>query len=357
MIMELESRKVFIDTQSFVRMGLNLNHSALGSFLELCKDKKLFHLTTTVVKREVESKIQTFIQEALSSLQDFRRKARLLEKIDDESIKALFNEIDKDEVHKKSLSVFKEFLAKSNTNILDASSINAEDILDLYFGKRPPFGEGKKKSEFPDAISLFSILNEVGAEKVYVISDDSDLKEFCSSSKNLILIDTLDKFLDIYNEHESTITELVKKYLSSIDGDIKNKIEELINDSWAYNEAPWEDSEVDDFNVIQVHDFEPTVVCVDEEECLTTFDVDVDIEYTVTGPDFNGGVYDKEDGSIYTFGTTTHSGATTKTFTVELGFSYKIEDGELKDIDETEFCVAGLSDGIAVFVDENDDNW
>lgn len=355
--MELESRKVFIDTQSFVRMGLNFNHPALESFLELCKEKKLFHLTTTIVIREVESKIQTSIQEALSSLQGFRRKARLLEKIDDESIKSLFNDIDEDEVHKKSLSVFEEFLAESNSNILNASSIDAEDILELYFGKMPPFGKGKKKSEFPDAISLFSILNEVGAEKVYVISDDSDLKEFCCSRKNLISIDTLDKLLDIYNEHESTITELIKKYLSSIDGDVKNRIEELINDSWAYNEAPWEDSEVDEFNVIQVHDFDPTVVWVDEEECLITFDVDVDIEYIVTGPDFNGGIYDKEDGRIYTFGSTTHNGVITKTFTVELGFSYELEDGELKDIDETEFYVAGLSDGIAVYVDENDDDW
>jgi hypothetical protein len=305
----------------------------------------------------VESKIQTSIQEALSSLQGFRRKARLLEKIDDDSIKALFNDIDENEVHKKAIFVFESFLAESNSNILNASAINAEDILELYFGKKPPFGESKKKSEFPDAISLFSVLHEFGAEKVYVISDDSDLKEFCNTSKNLISIDTLDKFLDLYNEHESAITELVKKYLSSIAGDIKTGIEEKISDSWAYNEAPWEDSEVEEFNVLQVHDFEPTVVWVDEEECLITFDVDIDIEYTVTGPDFNGGIYDKEDGRIYTFGTTTHSGATTKTLTVQLGFCYELEDGELKDIDETEFYVAGLSDGISVYVDENDDDW
>lgn len=355
--MELESRNVFIDTQSFVKMGLNFNHPALQSFLELCKEKKLFHLTTTVVQREVESKIQISIQEALSSLQSFRRKARLLENIDDENIKSLFNDIDEEEVHKKAISVFEAFLKESNSKVLNASSINAEDILGLYFEKKPPFGEGKKKSEFPDAISLFSVLQELGGGAAYVISDDSDMKGFCRSSKNLINIDTLDKFLDLYNEHESVITELVKKYLLSIDTHIKTKIEEQINESWAYNEAPWEDSEVEEFNVIEVHDLDPTVVWVDEEECLITFDVDVDVEYTVTGPDFNGGIYDKEDGRMYTFGTTTHSGATTKTFTVEIGFSYEIEDNSLNNIDETEFYIAGLSDGVAVYVDENDDDW
>ena len=355
--MELESRNVFIDTQSFVKMGLNFNHPALQSFLELCKEKKLFHLTTTVAQREVKSKIQISIQEALTSLQSFRRKARLLDKIDDENIKALFNDIDEDEVHKKAILVFEGFLKESNSKILNASPINAEDILELYFEKKPPFGDGKKKSEFPDAISLFSVLHELGDEKAYVISDDKDMKGFCVSSKNLISIDTLDKFLDLYNEHESAITDLIKKYLSSLDAYIKSKIEEQINESWAYNEAPWDDSEVEEFNAVEVHDFEPTVVWVDEEECLITFDVDVDLDYTVTGPDFNGGIYDKEDGRMYTFGTTTHSGTTTKTFTVELGFSYELEDGELKDIEETVFYIAGLSDGVAVYVDENDDDW
>lgn len=279
--MELESRIVFIDTQSFVKMGLNFNHPALQSFLELCKEKKLSHLTTSVVKREVESKIQSSIEDALNSLQGFRRKARLLEKIDDENIKALFNEIEAKEVHKKAMAVFDVFLDESNSKILDAKSVNAEEILELYFERKAPFGDGKKKSEFPDAISIHSLLQEIGDNKSYVISDDTDMKNACNSSKSLISIDTLDKFLDLYNEHESTITDLVKKYLATIDAYIKDKIKVDINDSWAYNDAPWEDSEVDGFRVIEVYNFDPTVISVDDEECLITFEVDVDIEFAV----------------------------------------------------------------------------
>lgn len=169
----------------------------------------------------------------------------------------------------------------------------------------------------------------------------------------MINIDTLDKFLDLYNEHESAITDLVKKFLGTIEGHIRNKIEYMINDSWAYNEGAWEDSEVDEFRVIEVFEINPTVVWVNKEECLITFDIDVDIEYTVTGPDFNGGIYDREDGRTYTFGTTSHSGTISKTFTIELGFAYDFQYGELKNIDETEFYIADLSDGIAVDVEEN----
>lgn len=355
--MELESRYVFIDTQAYMKMGLNFNHPGLQAFRELCKNKKLFHSTTTVVKREVESKIQLSIHDALNSLQGFRRKARLLENIDDENIKNLFTEINEDLIHQKAITVFEDFLSESYSEIIPATNINTEEILELYFDKKAPFGEGKKKSEFPDAISLYSILHKINEEKIYVVSEDIDIINFCDTNDNLISIDTLDKFLDLYNEHESAITELVKNYLTSINGSIKTQITDKINSSWAYNESLWEDAEVDEFKVIDVQDIDPTVVWVDEEECLITFDIDVDFEYTVTGPDFNGGTYDKEDGRMYTFGTTTHTGATTQTFTIELGFSYELENSELKDIVEIEFEIVGLSDGIEFDVEENDDIW
>ena len=350
--MELESRKVFIDTQAFVRMGLNFNHPALQSFFELCKNGSLTHLTTTVVKREVESKIRDSIKGALSSLQDFRRKARMLEAIEDDKIKVLFSKIQEEDVYKKALSVFDDFIVRSNSKVITASGIDAEEIVNLYFERKAPFGDGKKKAEFPDAITLSSILVELGKERAYVISDDPDLKKFCDDQPQLICIETLDKFLDLYNEHESAITELVKTYLSSITTHIKQKIQEFINDAGAYNKEPWDGSEVDYFKVTKVWDFEPSVVLVDEEECLITFDVDVDYEYTVTGPDFVNTIYDNESDQTYTFGSTSHTGATSSAFTVELGFTYDLIDGKLINIEESEFYVAGVSDGVAVYVEE-----
>ena len=62
-----------------------------------------------------------------------------------------------------------------------------------------------------------------------------------------------------------------------------------------YNSSTWEDAEVDDgLRVISVGDFEPSVLFIDDEESQVTFDVDVDYEVTVIGPDFVNGVYDRE---------------------------------------------------------------
>lgn len=350
--MAIESRKVFIDTQSFVKMGLNFSHPALQAFLKLCKSNRLTHNTTTVVIREVESKIDDSIKEALKSLFKFRRKARLLEKINDDSIGVLFEEIDENNVRKKAIEVFREYLKESKSKVLTASGIDAEIILQQYFNKEPPFGDKKKKSEFPDAISIQSLLNEIGDSKAYVISEDQDFVKFCALNNNLINIESLEKFLDLYNEHESVITDLIKNHVATIDMHIKSTIEKQIEYLWAYNEAPWEDSNVDELKVTDVHDINPTVVFVDEKECLITFDVDVDIEYTVTGPDFNNGIYDKEDGRMYTFDTTTNVGSSTTTLTVEMEFSYDYKDGILKDIKELEVAVLGMDDGVAVYLDE-----
>ncbi|MEW6518637.1 MAG: PIN domain-containing protein [Thermodesulfobacteriota bacterium] len=351
--MEFKSRNIFIDTQSFVKMGLNFHHPSLQAFCELCKKQSLNHLTTSVVTREVEGKITKAISDALNSLHEFRRKARLLQKIDDEKIKALFSEITEEEVLDKAINVYREFLKESKTKVLSADRVNPEVLLGLYFDRKPPFGDGKKKSEFPDAISLLAILDSLGEEIAYVISEDSDLEKFCSENEQLINIDTLDKFLDLYNEHESAITNLVKQHIADTTPAIKERILELISKAEAYNEAPWEDSKVEYFSATEVYDIEPYVVWVDEEECLVTFDVDVDVEYTVTGPNFNEGFYDREDGRMYVFENTSRTESTTMTFTVELGFFYEFDSGKLNNIKESEFYISGLTDGIAIYA-END---
>ena len=54
----LETRKVFIDAQSFVKAGLHFDGPAFKSFRKYCETNELIHVSTSVVKREVKSKIE-----------------------------------------------------------------------------------------------------------------------------------------------------------------------------------------------------------------------------------------------------------------------------------------------------------
>ncbi len=246
-----------------------------------------------------------------------------------------------------------------NTEVIEASDIDAEDILSLYFDKKPPFGEGKKKAEFPDALSLFSLKSNLSEnEKTYVISGDGDLKAFCDADPQLISVESLDKLLDIYTRHTNIRSDQVKLYFVTNEISIKDKIKEYLEDCDVYNSSTWEDAEVDDgLTVINIGNIEPSVLYIDDEESQITFDIDVEFEVTVTGPDFNNGIYDREDGRVFTFDTTTRTSIISTTYTVEIFLNYEFTNGNLEKVEDDGLHIAGVSGGIEVDVEENEDEW
>jgi hypothetical protein len=67
-----------------LKAGLHFDNPALKSFRKYCEKNELFHISTSVVIREVEAKIQASVKEAINEIQTFRRKARLLSSLKDE---------------------------------------------------------------------------------------------------------------------------------------------------------------------------------------------------------------------------------------------------------------------------------
>lgn len=63
----------------------------------------------------------------------------------------------------------------------------------IIISKKPPFGETKKKDEFPDAFVLAALEGwcEKNNERIYVASTDPDLKLFCETNQNLFYIKRL----------------------------------------------------------------------------------------------------------------------------------------------------------------------
>jgi len=342
-----------------VKAGLHFDGPAFKSFRKYCEGNELFHVSTSVVEREVKSKIESSVKDAISAIQTFRRKARLLSSLDDEKIKGLFEDIPDEDIYKKSEEVFEEFLDACSTIIVEADGIDAEELLSLYFDRKAPFGDGKKKSEFPDAISILSLKSYLkDEEKIYIVSDDGDLKEYCDGDPKFISVESLDKLLDIYTTHTNVRHEQVKQYFIEHEAEIKQKITEFLEECDVYNSSTWEDAEVDDgLSVLNLGDIDPSVLYIDDEESQITFDIDVEFEVTVTGPDFNNGIYDREDGRIYTFDSTSRTEVVSTTFTVEIFLHYEFIDGKLENAEDDGLYIAGTSGGIEVSVEENGHDW
>lgn len=352
----LETRKVFIDTQSFVKAGLHFDGPAFRLFKEYCEANELFHISTSVVRREVASKIKSSVKDAISAMQTFRRKARLLSSLEDEKLKGLFEDIPDEDIYRQSRKVFDDFMSACSTEVIEADSINGEELLSLYFNGEAPFGSGKKKAEFPDAISILSLSSYLNAdEKIYVVSDDGDLKAYCDSDPSFISIESLDKLLDTYTTHTNERHEQVKQYFVRNETAIKQQITNFLEDCDVYNSSTWEDAEVDDgLSVVSLGSIEPSVLFINDEQSQITFDIDVEFEVTVTGPDFNNGTYDREDGRIYTFSTSSRTEIISTTFTVEILLNYEFNNGQLENAEDDGLHIRGVASGIEVSVEENE---
>jgi len=75
-------------------------------------------------------------------------------------------------------------------------------------------------------------------------------------------------------------------------------------------------------------------------------------EQLFRGPNTSGGYYDKEDGVLYTFNSTSNQEEEEKEFSVELDLSFEIDEDEFIN-DEFYLHVKGLSAGIEFCVEEN----
>lgn len=218
--------------------------------------------------------------------------------------------------------------------------------------KKSPFS-AKKPNEFRDAFTLLAIRSALGDnEKIYVVSEDPDLKGYCEDNDNFIIIGALNLLLDDYNKHNDERTGFIERFLESKHEEIIQKLTEELETAEAYNSSTWEDSEIDSFEITNISEFEPKIIHLDDESCQITFDVTVSFNVTASGPDTANGYYDKEDGKFYTFDTVSNHEEEEKDFTVELELFFEIDEGQFIN-DEFNLHINGLDAGIEFCVDEN----
>jgi BMFP domain-containing protein YqiC len=355
----LQTKNVFIDTEIYVRNQFNFENAVFSSFREACASEELTHITTSTVKKEVDRKIDKSIQTALNALNTFQRNAQTLMSLHDKELSPLFNTIKEEDVYAKAKKIYLTYLKDCNTQTAFAHEIDGEDILNRYFTLNAPFTKDKS-NEFRDAISLSSLktfLDGEYDEKSYVVSSDKALETYCADDNRLIYVESLSKLLDIYNLHTNTRASKVKEYVLEIEDKIKEKIKDYVNNCDVYNVSTWEDAEVEEFSVISVGDPDPSVVNINDEECQITFDISIEMDVTVTGPDYNNGTYDKEEGIIYTHGNSSRKSRLDLEFSVELDINYEFTNGELSNVSEVDVFINDAYGGIEVDIEENEPDY
>jgi hypothetical protein len=104
---------------------------------------------------------------------------------------------------------------------------------------------------------------------------------------------------------------------------------------------------------VEVEDFEPDIIDLDDESCLVSFGVEVRSFVQVEGPDFTNGIYDRENGRVFTLDRTLREDEQEIEFEVEVELDLGVKNGKF-EIEDMRVHVLGLSSGIEVAVEEED---
>lgn len=345
---------VFIDTQAFDRLMLDFESAPLKQLKRLANEEKFRIIISSVVCKEVESHIASNTYEALSALDKFQKKARPFKSLGTQ-YEPFFATYNVEVATELALGVWSEFLRESNALVISAECVDIEGIVEDYFSGFPPFGEKKKKTEFPDAISLGSLLSFLKSEgqQAYVIGEDGDTKTWCEAHSSCVVsVDSVRSFLDIYNKEEQP--ELSASVISNIDDhleELTNRLKHCFSEVMFHYEQNYE-AEVEILSIEEFEIGDPEIIEVDVYGSTVSVQARVAFTVNITGPNFDTAIWDSED-KEYIFIDSFNSNVSYEEY---YEVSFKLESPSrpnmLGEISDVEFD--GSSDSITLY---DEDEW
>lgn len=322
-------RLVTLDTQVFDSYNFNYNSRAFQTLVTLTQQGKIRLLLTSVTLNEIRAHIiegAKLASEAVKKGINYLDKTRSKPPAGTERIKIstnsdlLYNFKKKvqelapnfEQINQELLDRLDTFLKETDFQKIEVDQVSVVEIFENYFSGTPPFGEGKKKSEFPDAFALLALEKEAKNRKkiIYVVSGDSDWEKFCSSSKDLHWIGKLDELLEIIiRETDSDEVDVCYKFYRQKERQIERYIEDQFSDLdfsidlSGSSLIEWGSEEIE-VNVNSVYIIDSSLVKIydsDLDQPSVVFELEAEVNYdaNVSYESLEYAIYDREDGMYY----------------------------------------------------------
>lgn len=246
---------VFLDSNVFINEKYNFSGTSSLSNLKKYIDEGTVDLyTNDIVIREVKHHINKDIRNLSSQAKNAVYKCKeLMNTLPSSEAEFIKNAIMK--TSERLLYAFDSYIA--NSTVINYNNISLEDIFYDYFSSEAPFeGRKEKKSEFPDAVIIKSIIQYWNdpKEKLYVITDDKGWHRALECESNIIVLKNLKCFLSEVSKKQK-LYEKMLNIIKENDKQLKNKIEQ-----WFF-EKEWE---------LAIEDLYTSI------ECTDVFDINFD---------------------------------------------------------------------------------
>lgn len=195
----LLSKLFFLDTQTYVARNFNFDSGVLKTLQNHLDEDDCHLLITDVNVREVRRHLSRKATEAVAAIKVAQKDAMVLRNTPSLPWNGIFEKVTREKIETDLLNNFERFLNNPRIEIVPVTGVSIEEVFDAYFNEQPPFATSGKKSEFPDAFIL-SAVNNISKDrgyKLYVVSEDRDVKSYCHAHDNLLSIGRLDELLEI----------------------------------------------------------------------------------------------------------------------------------------------------------------
>lgn len=175
---------VFLDTEVFDSVGLNLTSRDFMRLLRFVRAGRIELVSTIVTEREIESHLEEKVAAVVAACEKAKRLASGVARVSDSAWTHL-NAIDVEKVAEDFSSARSSYIEAAKPTVIDVSDVDLSLILDQYFTKKPPFGDGKKKSEFPDAIAGAALQNwcREHGRSLHIVGKDGDWEKLCAETE------------------------------------------------------------------------------------------------------------------------------------------------------------------------------
>jgi len=172
---------VFIDTSTLERLGFPFGLPRLQPLMARIEAGDIQVIISQVIVSEIIEHVSGYVDKAEKAYARFKRDSSITRIITDPDITVVVSEVDWQAVKTAVLESVNSFFATPGVNVLPIGDEDAGGVFSDYFARRPPFGEGKKKSEFPDSFAMKALLRYAQSERctIAVISEDRDWKKAC----------------------------------------------------------------------------------------------------------------------------------------------------------------------------------
>lgn len=220
---------VFIDTCIYEREGFNFESSVLTAFKEAVGKHGLKLVVPSATRDEVVRHMEEKAADAYAALVNLRHKYVTIRRW------PKFPQAHDSEASELVALARAEWT--SFTNAVRAADLGYEDVdvavlMDLYNRQAPPFGAGKKRKEFPDAVAFLAVAKfaEGSAQYVAVVSCDGDMRAACKEHRRLVHFDSLAAYVNSLlagDERRALAEALLPEVTDQLDEQVREAFADL----------------------------------------------------------------------------------------------------------------------------------